>query len=141
MEYIDTLVASNSLKTGPTDISNKEDLITKGVDFADRAVYFDIDIPEGGAIIRDFKVFSNNVVQIEIIFQAETGGKLYWVNGAPEALPISEFPTERIGSVTITIVRTQNNEAPQDVTLSVIACADAATPGTTPGMISVILFF
>src|SRR5690349_9198020 len=65
MEYINTLIATNSVQTKPTNIPNKEDLITNGVDFSDKQPIFLINIPKNGAIVRDVNIFSSNVAEIE----------------------------------------------------------------------------
>src|SRR4051812_14139019 len=48
MEYINTLIATNSVQTKPTNIYNTKDLITEGVDFTDAQPSLVIDIPKGG---------------------------------------------------------------------------------------------
>ncbi len=126
MEYISTLIATNSVRTIPTDLFNKEDLISKGVDFTNQQTSIVIDIPKGGAIVRDVKLLSRNVVQIEVIFTTESGLTLTPIRGAPTSLSTNEFPTEKVREIVIKIVKTSTDNAPQDVTLSVIACAEGS---------------
>ncbi|CAF4689783.1 unnamed protein product, partial [Rotaria sp. Silwood2] len=68
MEYIETLIASNAVTTSPEDISNKNDLISRGVDFVDKNPRIIINIPKDGAIIRDIKVPSANLNEVTVIF-------------------------------------------------------------------------
>ena len=137
MEYINTLVATNSVRTTPKDIPNKDDLIKKGVDFTDKNPTFVIDVPKGGAIIRDIKVPSSNIAQIEVTFTSESGDKVVKVTGAPTSLPKDEFPADKVGAIVIKVIKTTDGKAPEDVTLSIIACAEGVTTGTTgrPGEI------
>ena len=137
MEYINTLIATNSVRTTPKDIPNKDDLIKKGVDFTDKNPTFVIDIPKGGAIVRDVKVPSDNIAEIEVTFKPESGGKVVKVTGAPTSLPKDNFPTDKVSEIIIKVIKTTDGQAPKDVTLSIIACAEGVTTGTTarPGEI------
>ena len=137
MEYINTLIATHSIETQPTPIPNKEDLITKGVDFTDTKPIFVIDIPEGGAIVRDIDVFSSNVAEIVVVFITESGRETTPIQGGPTSLPTTEFPTEKVSEIVIKVKETTDNSAPQDVTLSVIACAEGTTVATSQGKASV----
>jgi len=124
MEYISTLIATNSVRTMPTDVFNKEDLISKGVDFTNQQTSIVIDIPNGGAIVRDVKLLSRNVVQIEVIFTTESGLTLTPIRGAPTSLSTNEFPTEKVREIIVIVKKTRDDEAPKNVTLSVITCAE-----------------
>ncbi|CAF3994162.1 unnamed protein product, partial [Rotaria sp. Silwood1] len=73
MEYIDTLIASNSVTTKPEDISNKEDFIKNGVNFADTNPIVVIDMPSEGVVVHDVKVPSNNVEEIMVSFTTVSG--------------------------------------------------------------------
>ena len=140
MEYINTLVATNSVRTTPKDIPNKDDLIKKGVDFTDNKPTFVIDIPTGGAIVRNVKVPSSNIEEIEVIFTTESGRELAPIRGAPTSLPTDKFPAEKVSEIIVKVIKTTDGKAPQDVTLSVIACAEGVTTGrtTSPGKISTL---
>jgi hypothetical protein len=133
MEYINTLIATNSVRSTPTDVPNKGDLVTKGVDFIDNKPTIIIDIPNNGAIVRDVKVPSTNVVEVEITFKTVSGSQTAPIRGAPTSLPTSEFPTEQVTQVTVQVTKTSDAEAPEDVTLSLIACAEGTTPGSSTG--------
>ena len=133
MEYIQTLIDTDSVKTSPTDIPKKRDLINKGVDFTDRNPSFIIDIPKGGAIIRDLDVNSPNVEEVTVTFTTEDGKKVGPVRGAPASLPTEQFPKDKVGELVIKVTKTTDDRAPQDVTLSVIACAEGVTTTTTTG--------
>ena len=135
MEYINTLIETNSVKTQPDDIPDKEDLVTKGVDFTDRTPSFIIDIPEGGAVVRNVHLPSTNVAEIEVVFITVSGRETAPIRGGPSSLPTKEFPTEKVSEITIKVTKTTGGNAPQDVTLSVTACAEGSvTTTTTPGM-------
>jgi hypothetical protein len=97
-----------------------------------------IDIPKGGAIIRDIKVPSSNAAEIEVVFKPESGDNIVKVTGAPTSLPKDQFPTDKVSEIIIKVIKTSDGKAPEDVTLSIIACAEGVTPGTTarPGEIS-----
>jgi hypothetical protein len=131
MEYINTLIATDSVKTTPNNIPNKEDLITKGVDFTDNKPSFIIQVPKEGAIVRDIQVPSTNIAEIEVVFTTKSGHQTTPIKGAPTSLPNDEFPTEKVVKIVVTITKTSDNKPPKDVTLSVIACAEG-TVTTTP---------
>ena len=131
MEYIDTLIATDSVKTTPKDIPNKGDLITKGVDFTDNKPSFILDLPKGGAIVRDIQLPSKNVQEIEVTFTTKSGKVTTPIRGSPTSLPTDKFPTEKVVEIVIQVTKTNNYQAPTDVTLSVIACAEG-TVTTTP---------
>jgi hypothetical protein len=131
MEYIGTLIATDSVKTTPKDIPNKQDLISKGVDFTDNKPSFTIQVPKDGAIVRDIQVPSPNVAEIEVVFTTKSGRQTTPIKGAPTSLPNDEFPTEKVVKIVVTITKTSDNKPPKDVTLSVIACAEG-TVTTTP---------
>jgi hypothetical protein len=133
VEYIDTLIITNSVKTAPEDISNKQDLISKGVDFTDRNPTFTIKIPTGGAVIRAIELTSNNVAEIELIFTTQSGRETIPIQGAPTLLPTTEFPTEKVSEIFIKVKNTTDNNAPEEVTLSIIACAEGKTTTTPAG--------
>jgi hypothetical protein len=133
MEYINTLIATDSVETQPDDIKNKEDLITKGVDFSSTKPSFVIDVPNGGAIIRDIVVFSSNIDEIEVVFTTESSLESSPIRGAPTSLPTKEFPTEKVIEIVIKVKKTTDGNSPKDVTLSVIACAEGLTSTTRAG--------
>ena len=135
MEYINTLIATNSVQVQP-DVQNKQDLITKGIDFTYDKPSFVINILPNGAIVRDINLFSSNVAQIGVTFTAVSGRETYPVMGAPTSLPAKAFPTEKVSQIYITVIRTNDRQPPQDVTLSVTACAEATATTTSPGNLS-----
>ncbi|CAF4733041.1 unnamed protein product, partial [Rotaria sp. Silwood2] len=73
MEYIETLIANNAVTTSPEDISNKNDLISRGVDFIDKNPRIIVHIPKDGAIIRDVKIPSTNLNEVTVIFTTILG--------------------------------------------------------------------
>ncbi len=127
MEYINTLIDTNSVKTVPTDISDKQDLITNGVDFTDKMPSFVIDVPNGGAIVRDIKLSSTNVEEIEVVFTTKSGRGTTPIRGAPTSLPTNQFPIEEVVEIVIKVKKTTDDQSPKHVTLSVIACAEGVT--------------
>ncbi len=131
MEYINTLIDTNSVKTLPKDISDKQDLIANGVDFTDKKPSFVINVPKGGAIVRDIQLSSTNVAEIEVTFITKSGVETTPIQGAPTSLPTNKFPAEKVVEIVIKITKTTDNDSPKDVTLSVIACAEG-TVSTTP---------
>ena len=133
MEYIDTLVSTDSIKTTPKDISDKEDLIKNGVDFTDKTPTFVIDVPKGGAIVRDIKLSSTNIDEIEVTFTTRSGQETTPIRGSPTLLPTDKFPTEKVVEIIIKVIKTTDNQSPKDVTLSVIACAEGTVTTTTTG--------
>lgn len=135
MEFIQTIIATNSLKTLPKDIDNKQDLIKVGVDFVAIIPTISITVPNNGAIIRDIDVFSSNVAEIEVTFVTQSGSQLTPIKGSPTSLPTAEFPTEKISEITVTLTKTKDYQSPQDVTLSIIACAEATTTTTQTGIV------
>ena len=136
MEYINTLVEAGSVSTTPKDIPKKGDLISKGVDFTDNKPSFVIDVPNKGAIVRNVKVPSSNVAEIEVVFTKKSGGEPVRVRGAPTSLPTDKFPKGKVTKIVVNVIKTTDDKAPQDVTLSVIACAEASTTTKAPGNIS-----
>ena len=140
MEYIDTLVSTNSVKILPNDITNKRDLISKGVDFTDKNPSIQIDLPNDGAVVRDIDVTSNNVAQIEVTLITQQGRKVGPIEGGPTSLPTSQFPTEKVVNIIVKIVKTTDNDAPGGVTLSVIACAEGKSTTVSPSNIFFISF-
>ena len=134
MEYINALIETNSVKTTPTDITDKEDLIKKGVDFTDKKPSFIIDVPNGGAIVRDIELPSSNVAEIEVTFTTASGSKTTPIQGAPTSFPTDKFPTEKVVEIVITVTKTTDNKPPKDVTLSVIACAEGTVTTTPTGI-------
>jgi hypothetical protein len=133
MEYINTLIATNSIQTKPTDIPNKQDLIRKGVDFTDTKPIFEINLANGGAIVRDIHLYSSNVIEITVTFTTESGRETVPIIGAPQSLPSTEFPTEKVTEIVVTVTKTIADTAPEDVTLSVIACAEGSTTTASTG--------
>jgi hypothetical protein len=127
MEYIKTLIDTNSVKTLPEDISDEEDLITNGVDFTDEKPSFVINVPKGGAVVRDIQLSSTNVAEIEVTFITKSGVETTPIQGAPTSLPTNNFPTEKVVEIFIKITKTTDNDSPKHVTLSVIACAEGTT--------------
>jgi hypothetical protein len=134
MEYINTLIATDSVKTQPDDITDKQDLIKKGVDFTYEKPSFIINVPNGGAIVRDIVVFSSNVAEIEVVFTTASGRGSTPIRGAPTSLPTNEFPTEKITEIVIKVKKTTDNNSPKDVTLSIIACAEGINTTTPAGI-------
>ena len=132
MEYVNTLIATNSVHTTSTDIPNKKDLIKEGVDFNETNPTFVINIRNGGAIVRDVKLPSNNIAQIEVTLTTESGRETT-VRGAPTSLPTDQFLTEKVTEIIVKVTKTSDGDAPHDVTLSVIACAGGSviTTATT----------
>ena len=143
MELINTLIATNSIRTIPTDFYNKGDLITKGVDFTKAQSTIVIDLPANGAIVRNVKLSSTNVARIEVILTMESSGTTVSIQGAPTALPLNEFPTEKVKQITVKFLNTIDDNAPEDVVLSVIACAEGSvttpSPSTTTSTTTQIL--
>jgi hypothetical protein len=131
-ELVETLIALNLIQTRPVDLPNKRDLIGKGLDFNNSSPSFEIDLPKRGAIVRDIKLPSKNVAEIEVIFITESGRKTTPISGAPTALPTENFPTEKVLDIIINIIRTTDGNLPQDVQLSVIVCGEDL-PSTTSG--------
>jgi hypothetical protein len=134
IEYIDTLIATDSVQTQPDDITDKQDLIKKGVDFTYEKPSFVINVPNGGAIVRDIVVYSSNVDEIEVVFTTESGHGSTPIRGAPTSLPTKEFPTEKVTEIVIKVKKTTDNNGPKDVTLSIIACTEAITTTTAAGI-------
>jgi hypothetical protein len=133
MEYINTLIATNSVQTKPNNISNKQDLIRKGVDFTDTKPIFEINLPNGGAIVRDIHLYSSNVLEITVTFTTESGRETVPIKGAPQSLPTTAFPIEKVTEIVVTVTKTIADTAPEDVTLSVIACAKGSTTTASTG--------
>ena len=133
MEYINTLIETNSVKTQPDDIPDKEDLITKGVDFTDKTPSFIIEVPKSGAIVRGIDLLSTNVAEVEVVFTTVSGRETIPIRGAPTDLPTKEFPTEKVREIIIKVTKTSDGYAPKGVTLSVIACAEGTVATTTAG--------
>jgi hypothetical protein len=126
-DYIETLISTNSIRIRPNDASDKQDLITKGLDLTDEQPSFKIDLPEGGLIVRDVKISSLNIIKVEIVFITESGTDTKTIQGMPTSLPTNEFPIERIGEILIKVLETTSSESPKQVKLSVIACAETST--------------
>ncbi|CAF3477285.1 unnamed protein product [Rotaria socialis] len=131
MEYIDQLIASNSVTIAAENKAKKEDLIKLGVDFVELSPVIVIDIPKNGAIVRDVKVTSRNVAAIVVILTTVEGKTLSPIRGHPTSLPNHEFPAELVTKIVIQIVETTDKHSPKQVTLSVVACAPRVTVGTT----------
>lgn len=132
-ELVETLVSSNLIQIRPVGLLNTQDLITKGLDFNKNNSSIEIDLPKRGAIVRDIKLPSKNVEEIEVIFVVESGAKTSPVRGSPTALPTSEFPGEKVLDIIINILKTTDDELPQGVTLSVIVCGEDLPSSTTGG--------
>jgi len=128
---VEILVTSNLIQIRPVDLSNKQDLITKGLDFNRNVSSIEIDLPQRGAIVRDMKLSSKNIAEIEVIFVIESGLKTSPIRGSPSALPNEKFPTEKVRDITINILKTNDTGLPQDVTLSVIVCGEDLPSTTT----------
>ena len=136
MEYINTLVATDSVRATPKDIPNKGDLISKGVDFTDTNPTLVIELPKEGIIIRNVELDTCNVEEIEVVFTTQYGDEKVVVRGAPTLLPKEQFPLGKVTEIVVKVTKTSDGEAPADVTLSVIACAEGSTTsGTTRGRI------
>jgi hypothetical protein len=131
-EYIDTLIATGSVEITPNDLSNKEDLITKGADCIDKKPSFLISIPKG-ALVRDMKINSYNLVQVEVIFTLVSGHETVPISGSPTSLPTNKFPEQRVNDIVIKVIETTDDEAPKGVTLSVTICAEGMTTATSAG--------
>ena len=132
-EYIDTLISTNSIEITPKESCNIEDLSTKGVDFSYKYPSFVIDIPKGGILVRNVKIPSENILEVEIIFTTEDGQGKSPIRGAPTSLPTSQFPSEKVGEIVVNVVNTTDGEAPKDVKLSVTICAEDIPTGTSAG--------
>jgi hypothetical protein len=137
MQYIDTLIGGNAITTKPEDVSNKVDFIRIGVDFHELKPIIDIYIPAEGAIVRNLKVGSTNVQEIVVTFTTTKGSVTSSIRGSPTALPTDQFPAEQVNKIEIEFLSTYDNQAPQAVTLSVIACAPAGTTIVAQGNSSV----
>ncbi|CAF3340323.1 unnamed protein product, partial [Rotaria sp. Silwood2] len=137
MEYIETLIGSNAVTTSPEDISNKNDLISRGVDFVDKNPRIIINIPKDGAIIRDIKVPSANLNEVTVIFTTILGVVVGPILGSPTSLPADEFPTERVAKIIIDLTSTMQDSPPKGVTLSIVACAPGTTTAMTEGTTSI----
>jgi hypothetical protein len=134
MELVGILISTNAVSTTPVDVSNKEDLIRKGVTFTDKNPIFVINLPNGGAIVRDVKLHSKNVLEVEIIFKTESSREFNPIRGTPTALPKHDFPAEKVDEIIIIIKKTTDGKPPQHVTLSIIACAEGTTTTTSSGI-------
>ena len=124
MELVGILISNNAITTTPVDLPNKEDLIRKGVNFTEKNPIFVVDIPKGGVIVRDIRLPSTNVLEIEVTLTTESGRRLEPIQGPPTSLPKNEFPTEKVGEIIIVVKNTTDGNAPQDVTLSMISCSE-----------------
>ncbi len=133
MEYIQTLIETNAVQTYPTNIPNKQDLITNGVDFTERKPSLLIHLSNGGIIVRDIDMFSKNVAEIEVNFTTASGRETGSIHSAPTSLLPNQFPAEKVTEIKIRITKTSDGDAPQNVTLSVIACAEDTTSTTSQG--------
>ena len=131
MEYIDTLISKNAIEITPKDIPNKQDFIKKGVDFKSKKPIVIVNIPKGGAIIRDIKIRSKNIKMIEIVFTSKYGRESKPIRSAPESVPTDRFPRGKVSRIVIRVVETVNEERPKDVTLSVKACAEGVSSTRT----------
>ena len=131
IDYIESLIATNAVRIRPNDQVNKQDLITEGLDFTDNTPTVKIDLPDGGLIIRDVKIPSLNIINVEIVFVPESGAATKSIKGKPTSLPIDEIPTERIGEIIIKIDQTSDGGSPKQVTLSILACAETFTKAST----------
>ncbi|CAF4405539.1 unnamed protein product, partial [Adineta steineri] len=56
MEYIDTLITSNSIQTKPTQVSNIKDFHTQGCDFTDKKPTIVLKFPASSATVQNVKV-------------------------------------------------------------------------------------
>ena len=132
MEYIGTLVDHNAVSTTPEKVANTKDFISKGVDFNEEHPIVEIDMPNGGAIVNDVKLSSTNVNEIIVEFTTTIGSETT-VQGSPTHLPTADFPTVTVKKIVIKVISTIDNQAPKDVTLSVIACAPDLTTTVSQG--------
>ncbi|CAF4197655.1 unnamed protein product, partial [Rotaria magnacalcarata] len=133
MEYIDSLIATGSVKSISEHIPNIADLMSNGVDFTDKNAVIVIDIPNDGMIIRDVKLPSNNIAEIMLTFTSVIGVALIPLRGNPTALPSHSFPNDKISNMVIQILETIDNNPPTAVTLSIVACAPGITKSKTQG--------
>jgi len=133
IELIGTLIASNLVQTRPTDLPNKQNLQTTGVDFTSNSPSFEIDLPSTGAIVRNVKLSSKNVAEIEVIFVTASGLTTSPIRGSPVNFPTDNFPTEKVRNITVNIINTTDASFPQSVTLSIIVCGEDLTTTTTTG--------
>jgi hypothetical protein len=127
IEYIETLVSTKAIRIRPYDTPNKQDLITNGLDITYATPTFQINFPEGGLIIRDVKLSSLNIIKVQIVFVPDLGEDSTLIEGSATALPLNEFPTERIGEIIIKVIETTNGTSLSRVTLSVKVCGQEAT--------------
>jgi hypothetical protein len=127
IEYIETLVSTNAIRIRPYDSPSKQDLVTNGLNIAYATPVFQVNLPEGGLIIRDVKLPSLNIVKVQIVFVPDLGTPSTSIEGSPTALPLNEFPTESIGEIIIKVIETVNGTSPSQVTLSVKACGQEPT--------------
>ena len=129
IELIKTLVAANLIDVSP-NVTRKEDLISKGVNFTEDSVSFVIRLPGDGAVVRDVKLASSNVVKIEVTFILSVSGTRKVIRGSPTALPENEFPTEEVQSIIIKVIKTSDDLCARNVRLSVIVCSESLTTST-----------
>ncbi|CAF1508868.1 unnamed protein product, partial [Adineta steineri] len=130
MEYIETLITSNSIQTKPTQVSNIKDFHTQGCDFTDKKPTIVLKFPAKSATVQNVKVLATNVKEIEVVFTTDSGSQTAPIRGSPTNLPTDKFTTEKVVEVTITITETTDSGAPKSVRVSIIACAPGVTPST-----------
>jgi hypothetical protein len=121
------------IQTRPTDLTNKQDLQTTGVDFSSNSPSFEINLPSTGAIVRNVKLSSKNIAEIEVIFVTASGLTTSPIQGSPIDFPTVNFPTEKVHNITINIIKTTDGGVPQSVTLSIIVCGEDLATTTTTG--------
>jgi hypothetical protein len=68
-----------------------------------------------------------NIVKVQVIFVPDLGDASTTIEGSPTALPLNEFPTERIGEFIVKVIETINGTSPSQVTLSVKVCGEEPT--------------
>jgi hypothetical protein len=133
MEYIGTLISSNAVSITPPDQTNLQELIHNGVNFKETNPILVIDMPSGGETVRDIKVHSTNVLEIEVTFTNEISRETSTIRGPPTSLPKQDFPKDKVSQIIVVIKNTTDDNHPEKVTLSIVACAEGITTTTSAG--------
>ena len=115
-------------------------MISKGLDFLNNTPSIEIDLPNRGAVVRDVKISSKNVDEVEVTFVTESGVQTPPIRGSPTDLSKDQFPTEKVRDIIITILNTTDNAAPEDVVLSIIVCGEDLPATTVTGNQMIYLF-
>ena len=142
MEYLPHLLATNSVRTEPEDIANKDDLIVHGVDFTTPNTILVIEIPDpDGVVVRDIKIHSANVKTVVVIFTTAIGEVTIPIRASPNAMPTEKFPKEKVVRIVVRCVSTTDNYPPSQVTLSVKICVHHSTASSITGIDAFYVFF